>query len=130
MSRDAHASPVVRSAPAKLNLTLAVVGRRPDGFHELHSVFVPLALSDRLSVAPMSGGTALAADTLHVVGLDAGPVADNLVLRAIAAARGLVGEGPGPGFESPSPSPQPSPSPSSDCSSRSTRSHHPPSNGG
>lgn len=95
MSRDAHASPVVRSAPAKLNLTLAVVGRRPDGFHELHSVFVPLALSDRLSVAPMSGGTAVATDTLHVVGLDAGPVADNLVLRAIAAARELVGEGPG-----------------------------------
>ena len=43
-------SPVIRLAPAKVNLTLAVVGRRPDGYHELHSVFVPLTLADRLSL--------------------------------------------------------------------------------
>ena len=45
---------------------------------------VPLDLADRLSVsvAPPGG-----ADTLHVDGFDPGPVADNLVLRAIAAAR-------------------------------------------
>ena len=51
-TRRAASTPVVRLAPAKLNLTLAVVGRRPDGFHDLHSVFVPLALADRLSLAP------------------------------------------------------------------------------
>src|SRR5439155_372685 len=49
-------SPVVRLAPAKINLTLAVVGRRGDGFHDLHSVVVPLALADRLSVAPRPAG--------------------------------------------------------------------------
>lgn len=81
---------VVRLAPAKLNLTLAVVGRRDDGFHDLHSVFVPLDLADRLSLAP---GTRQ--DTLHVDGPDTGPVSDNLVLRGIAAARSAVGEGPG-----------------------------------
>ena len=45
-------TPVVRLAPAKLNLSLAVVGRRPDGYHELHSVMVRLGLADRLSLAP------------------------------------------------------------------------------
>jgi 4-diphosphocytidyl-2-C-methyl-D-erythritol kinase len=89
-------SPVVRLAPAKLNLTLAVVGRRDDGYHTLHSVFVPLALADRLSLAPAGGDR----DTLHVSGLDAGPPADNLVFRALAAARSAVAGGwpggPGP----------------------------------
>jgi 4-diphosphocytidyl-2-C-methyl-D-erythritol kinase len=79
-------TPVVRLAPAKLNLTLAVLGRRADGFHDLHSVMVPLALADRLSLAR----AATAGDSLRVEGLDAGPVADNLVLRAIALARAAV----------------------------------------
>ena len=85
-------APVIRMAPAKVNLTLAVVGRRDDGFHDLHSVFVPLELADRLSLAP---GVAGGVDTLHVAGPDTGPDADNLVLRGIAAARAAVGEGPG-----------------------------------
>lgn len=84
--------PVVRLAPAKINLTLAVVGRRPDGFHDLHSVFVPLDLCDRLSLAPAG---ASGPDTLHVDGPDTGPTASNLVLRGIAAARAAVGTGPG-----------------------------------
>jgi 4-diphosphocytidyl-2-C-methyl-D-erythritol kinase len=92
MTDAAHRVPVVRLAPAKLNLTLAVVGRRDDGFHDLHSVFVPLAIHDVLTVAPSGAG--VRGDTLHVTGLDAGPTEDNLVLRGIAAARGAVGEGP------------------------------------
>jgi 4-diphosphocytidyl-2-C-methyl-D-erythritol kinase len=80
-------SPVVRVAPAKLNLTLAVIGPRSDGYHDLHSVMVPLALADRLSLAPTGGVT----DTLHVVGGDAGPLEDNLVLRGIGAARRIAG---------------------------------------
>ena len=77
-------APVVRLAPAKVNLTLAVLGTRPDGFHALHSVFVPVDLADRLSVAVLPPG---AKDILHVDGHDAGPTEDNLVLRAIRAAR-------------------------------------------
>ena len=89
-------TPVIRLAPAKLNLTLAVVGRRPDGFHDLHSVFVPLTLADRLSLAPAGGH----ADSLHVDGFDPGPADDNVVFQALAATRQAVGGGwaggPGP----------------------------------
>ena len=38
-------------APAKVNLTLEVVGTRPDGYHELRSVFALLDLADRVRVA-------------------------------------------------------------------------------
>ena len=84
--------PVVRLAPAKVNLTLSIVGRRPDGFHALHSIMAPLGLADRLSLAPAAGS----ADTLHLAGDDLdrvalGPLAGNLVLQAIAAARAAVG---------------------------------------
>jgi len=82
-------APVVRLAPAKLNLTLAVGDRRRDGFHDLHSVMVRLALSDVLTLALAPGDT----DTLHVDGHDPGPATENLVLRAIAAGRVAVGAG-------------------------------------
>lgn len=76
-------TPVVRVAPAKINLTLAVLGRRSDGFHDLHSVVVPLALADTVSVAIQPSGP----DSLHVRGADCGPAEENIVLSAIAAAR-------------------------------------------
>jgi 4-diphosphocytidyl-2-C-methyl-D-erythritol kinase len=81
-------TPVVRLAPAKLNLTLAVVGRRPDGYHALHSVMVPLAVADRLSLAP--DPSSAAPDTIRTEGFDAGPPEANLVLRAIEGARRAV----------------------------------------
>jgi 4-diphosphocytidyl-2-C-methyl-D-erythritol kinase len=81
-------TPVVRLAPAKLNLTLAIVGRRTDGYHALHSVMVPLALADRLSFAPDPSPSAR--DTIRVDGFDPGPPEGNLVLRAIEATRRAV----------------------------------------
>jgi 4-diphosphocytidyl-2-C-methyl-D-erythritol kinase len=81
-------TPVVRLAPAKLNLTLAIVGRRTDGYHALHSVMVPLALADRLSFAPDPSPSAR--DTIRIDGFDPGPPEGNLVLRAIEATRRAV----------------------------------------
>jgi 4-diphosphocytidyl-2-C-methyl-D-erythritol kinase len=43
-------------APAKLNLFLHVLGRRPDGYHELQTVFRLIDRSDRVGVAPRSDG--------------------------------------------------------------------------
>ncbi len=87
-------APVVRLAPAKLNLTLSVGEQRRDGFHALHSVMVPLGLADRLSLARAAG----ARDSLHVVGGVDGrttlaAAGYGSVLAAIEAARRAAGRG-------------------------------------
>ena len=44
--------PLQRPAPAKLNLGLHVLRRRPDGFHELATVFLPIGWADAVTAAP------------------------------------------------------------------------------
>jgi 4-diphosphocytidyl-2-C-methyl-D-erythritol kinase len=41
---------VEEQAPAKINLFLHIVGRRPDGYHEIETVFAFLAFGDRVRV--------------------------------------------------------------------------------
>ena len=43
-------------APGKLNLFLHVLGRRPDGYHELQTVFRLIDRCDRVAIAPRSDG--------------------------------------------------------------------------
>lgn len=70
-------------APAKLNLSLAVVGRRADGRHELASVFVLLELADRLLL--MDGCSGLRVEAAD----DRVPVdASNLAWRGLLAGLG------------------------------------------
>jgi len=78
-------------APAKLNLFLEVLGRRPDGYHEIESLMVAVNLHDSLTFADdPSGEISLRCDepTLPVGG-------DNLVVMAAerlkASARSLRG---------------------------------------
>jgi len=72
------------TASAKLNLTLRVLGTRPDGFHELEALTVTVtAPADALHVASAPGGEV----TLTVTGggPDVPTGADNLVVRAARA---------------------------------------------
>ncbi len=77
------AGPLATSAHAKVNLALAVMGRRVDGYHELRSVFLRLELADTLVLEDAGG----AADELVIEGDPDCPVTDNLVLRAVDAFR-------------------------------------------
>lgn len=77
-----------RTAPAKINLMLAITGVRADGFHNLVSLVMPLpSLCDnlRMEILPDANGDELICDAPGV------PVdGSNLVLRAAAAFRELV----------------------------------------
>lgn len=46
------AAPIDELAPAKINLSLRVLGRRPDGYHELESLVAFAAVGDRLTLYP------------------------------------------------------------------------------
>jgi 4-diphosphocytidyl-2-C-methyl-D-erythritol kinase len=72
---------------AKINLGLRVHGRRPDGYHEISTVFQTVSLRDTLSFQATSGGT------LGLVCSDPEIPADgtNLVLRAASALRERFG---------------------------------------
>ena len=43
------------TAPAKINLTLEVLGKRPDGYHEIRSVLQTIDLCDTLSLEAGQG---------------------------------------------------------------------------
>lgn len=69
--------PIARHrAPAKLNLGLEIVGRRPNGYHELVTIFQTIAFYDEITVAAAPPGE---------LTLSADPAlgdAENLILRA------------------------------------------------
>lgn len=74
-------------APAKVNLYLRVLHRRPDGFHELETLFQAVSLVDEVVVSVEEGGGGTGGDggpriSLQVDGPDLGPVESNLAYRA------------------------------------------------
>ncbi len=83
------ATPLVERAPAKINLSLQIVGRREDGFHELESLVAFTGGGDTLTLHP---DEALSLDLEGPTAGNAGALDDNLVLRA---ARALSARVPG-----------------------------------
>jgi 4-diphosphocytidyl-2-C-methyl-D-erythritol kinase len=64
------------TAPAKVNLTLRVLGRREDGFHDIETLIVPIGLADKLTMET-AGEWSFSCDDPTVPGDES-----NLVVRA------------------------------------------------
>jgi len=89
---------LAEDACAKINLFLRVTGRRADGYHQLDSIFVPVSISDRITIEirPASAATVSLRCDLPSLGdpesnlamraarayLRAAACADNAVMRA------------------------------------------------
>ncbi len=71
--------PLATRAPAKINLTLHVLGRRADGYHDLESLVAFAGTGDDLRLEP---GSSLALNVTGPTAPLAGLDADNLVLKA------------------------------------------------
>ena len=83
----AVANSLTLSAPAKLNLFLHVLGRRPDGYHDLQSVFRCISLFDEVHLDYLPS-----ADALTVAcNVDLGDPQENLVVRAAELLRQASG---------------------------------------
>jgi len=81
---------VERNSPGKVNLLLNVLGKRPDGFHELETVLHPLNLCDQLTFARGGAGVELSCSDVNL------PTDQrNLVHRAATAflQAAKIGEG-------------------------------------
>jgi 4-diphosphocytidyl-2-C-methyl-D-erythritol kinase len=70
---------LIEDGRAKVNLTLRVVGRRVDGYHDLESVVAFADCADRLSLTP---GSKLNLKTTGPLAQACGETADNLVFKA------------------------------------------------
>ncbi len=77
-------------SPAKINLYLRIVGQRPDGYHELESVMLPLDFGDEITLQRCATGLTLECDDPRLPTDDS-----NLALRAAKALAQEFGAGNG-----------------------------------
>jgi 4-diphosphocytidyl-2-C-methyl-D-erythritol kinase len=76
--------------PAKINLFLHILGKRPDGFHELETLMCPVSLYDDLELEETPSGI-----HLEVEGADLPADSTNLAYRAAAGVLEKSGTGKG-----------------------------------
>jgi 4-diphosphocytidyl-2-C-methyl-D-erythritol kinase len=67
-------------APAKINLSLKILGRRNDGFHEIETLISPISLADKIDIEPQSRWIDFSCDDPTLPGGD-----ENLAVRAAKA---------------------------------------------
>jgi 4-diphosphocytidyl-2-C-methyl-D-erythritol kinase len=80
---------LTETARAKINLTLRVIGRRADGYHDLESLVAFADIADTLTLQPAPETTL---DVAGPFAAASGDTADNLVLKAYAAlSAGVAG---------------------------------------
>jgi 4-diphosphocytidyl-2-C-methyl-D-erythritol kinase len=71
---------ISKASPAKVNLTLHVLGRRSDGYHDILSLMQRITLCDEILFSPHAGGI-----VIRCPGSSLPQDADNIVYRAAAA---------------------------------------------
>ena len=84
-----HGDTIRLTAPAKVNLSLNITGRRDDGYHLLDSIVVFTTFGDQIDLSPASR------DSVRVSGPFAASLTaagDNICLRALSAFREAGGE--------------------------------------
>lgn len=66
---------------AKINLGLNITEKRPDGYHNLETIFYPIPIEDALEINPLHDGDGKYC--LHQAGIEiAGEAENNLVVKA------------------------------------------------
>lgn len=81
-------------APAKVNLTLEILGRRPDGYHELRSVVMPVSLFETVEVRARADAEVrveTVADGVDLSALDGMPPEKHLAAKAVRAMQRALG---------------------------------------
>lgn len=81
--RSSREDPEKARTNAKVNLFLRVIGSRPDGYHEIETIFHGVGLADDLTIAPTDTGR-IEVNMQLLEGLtgDIPPLEENLVWRA------------------------------------------------
>jgi 4-diphosphocytidyl-2-C-methyl-D-erythritol kinase len=86
------AFPLTIEAPVKVNLHLVIRDRRPDGFHNLESIFLALAFGDILHFEPVASENTL---EIHLEGENSGVIAlppeKNIISGAVSLFRSKTG---------------------------------------